>query len=690
MRKRVFLQISNVVDRVPTAILMWAALVGGVLSQPVSAEVVRIEVESRVPFADGHRFGRTGSYEKLTGRLFLEVDPAADANRRVVDLSLAPRNSAGRVEFATDFCLLLPADPTKGNRRLIFGVNNRGNKLLLGAFNERGGNDPTTLADAGNGFLMREGYTVLWCGWNGDVRPGNQRMQIDLPIAKQDGQPITGKVYAEICVNRHEYSQPFDWGNTNSYPVVAGMEEQATLTMRADRGQTPVEVPHDEWAFARFENGDAIPDPRHLYVKEGFRPGWLYELVYTARDPRVTGLGFAAVRDVVAFFRHAEEDAIGTKNPMAGMVQYAYIFGISQSGRFIHHFLHDGFNTDEQQRMVFDAALPHVAGAGKGLFNYRFAQTTRHGSQHEDNLYPSDFFPLNTVPQEDPVTGRRGDTFALPRARGHLPKIFFTLTSTEYWCRAASLLHTDVSGTRDAAIDPNVRVYLFAGNQHGVSRSSARGIYQHQINTLNHRPLLRALLVAMDRWVTTGEEPPSSQYPKIADGTLVPLEIWKRSFPRLPEVRLPDAVYTPLRLDSGPRWTTEGIADHVPPQVGAPYRVLVPAVDADGNELGGIRLPSVSVPLASYSGWNLRGASAGAEGHLARWSGSQWPFSVTRDDRQKTGDPRLSIRERYPTRSSYLADVSEAGLKLYQDRLLLAEDVVQILQSAAGMSYWDE
>ena len=652
------------------------------------AEVVHMEITQREPLAGGHRFDRTGAYEKIVGRLHLEVDPDAPANDRVVDLKLAPRNARGKVEFWTDFCLLAPADPRQGNRRLIYGVNNRGNKLLLGAFNNRLGNNPSTLADMGNGFLMRRGYSILWCGWNGDVLPGNNRLLIGLPVAKKDGKSITGKIYTEVCVDKKCFSQPLCPANSDPYPTVRLDDKTARLTMRPKRSLDAVEVPRDEWAFARWENDKAVADPKHLYLKEGFRPGWLYELVYVGKDPRVTGLGLAAVRDVVSFFRYAADDGQGTPNPLAGAVERAYVFGISQSGRFIHHFIYEGFNADVQRRAVFDGAMAHVAGAGKGFFNHRFAQVTRYGSQHQENLFPCDVFPFTSVRQKDPITGEVGDTLSHARSRGPVPKIFFTQTSAEYWARAASLLHTNVQGTKDVALDPDVRIYFISGAQHVVSSSSNRGIHKYPINTLDHRPVLRALLVALDRWVSDDEAPPESRYPRISDKTLVDLATYRKTFPQIAGLQLPGVYRVPSRLDWGPRWASEGIAEYAPPRIGKPYRPLLPAVDEDGNALAGIRLPEVAVPLATYTGWNFRDAPCGAEGMLARFFGSMFPFPQTPEQQRQTADHRRSILERYPTPESYLAPVTSAALELRRQRFLLDEDVVRLLDTASGRRLW--
>jgi hypothetical protein len=656
---------------------------------PAAGKLVRIEIERREPLADGHAFGQIGPYEKLAGRLHFEVDPDDPANAAVVDLGLAPRNARRRVEFWSDFYLLRPQDPERGNRRLLVGINNRGNKLLLGAFNDRGGNDPTTPADTGNGFLMRRGYTLFWCGWNADVLPGDNRLCLGVPQARKEGAPLEGKVYAEICVDRKAFSAPLAWGNTNVYPSASLDSRTARLTMRPRRTADPVEIPPERWSFARWEDGRAIPDPTHLYVEEGLRPGWLYDLVYTATGSRVTGLGFCAVRDAVAFLRYGEADESGTPNPLAGGIDRAYVFGISQSGRFIHHFVHEGFNADAEGRLVFDAAMPHVAGAGKGFFNHRFAQTTRYGSPHEEHLFPCDFFPLTTVPQKDPVTGEEGDTLAAARARKQLPKIFFTQTSAEYWCRAASLLHTDTEGARDVPLDPNVRIYFIAGAQHIISDSPAKGIYQYPRNVLDHRPPLRALLVALDRWASEGEPPPPSRYPTLADGTLTTMERYRETFPRIPGVTLPEGPFAPLRLDFGPRWRSEGIADHVPPRVGPAYGTRIAAVDADGNDLGGIRLPAVAVPLATYTGWNLRAAEYGAEGMPARFFGACFPFARTDDERRQTGDPRRSILERYPARKDYVERVRAVNAALVREGFLLEEDAARIEASTLAEPHWN-
>ncbi|QDT32334.1 alpha/beta hydrolase domain-containing protein [Thalassoglobus polymorphus] len=650
------------------------------------AEVTRVEIAERKSFAEGHQFGQTGAYELVSGRLYFDVDPLADANSRVCDIDLAPRNPAGRVEFWADFFLLKPVDSSKGNGCLLYDVHNRGSKLALWTFNDAEiTSSPSTMAHAGNGFLMREGYSVLWTGWNGDVvDDGTGRLLAGLPIAKNsDGTSITGLNYVEILVDEPKESQEFyfsPWGTSAGYPTVDLHDSTAKLTRRASRSAEASLVPRDEWAFAEVEGGKVVPHSTSLYVKEGLKPGWIYELVYTARDPRVSGLGLAGLRDAISFFRYNPRTAeAATDNPLSGMCDRAIIFGISQSGRLIHHFMYEGLNNDVKGRTVFDGAVIHVAGAGKGLFNSRFGMATVYGTQLRNNLLPADFFPFTPTLQADRLTNAKGDTLARLRSQGELPKIFFVQTSTEYWSRAGSLLHTDVEGVRDLDLEENARIYLIAGAQHLGATSTDRTICRYMRNPLKHRgPVLRALLKSMDDWVAREAEPPASEYPRIDDGTLVSVQEFQSQFPTIPGVETPAVCYQPLRLNLGPRWQTEGIADIVPPIVGKPYQTLVPAVDEDGNELAGIRLPDVAVPTATYMGWNLRDEAYGAAGSLADLHGGYLPFSATR----QVGDSRVPLNERYRTHEEYLAKYSTAVVSLWQQRFLLAVDAMSMLSEA--------
>jgi Alpha/beta hydrolase domain len=654
----------------------------------LGAEVVRVEVSSREPFAGGIAFGTVGAYEKVRGRLVFAVDPENAANARIVDLRLAPRDLRGRVGFSADFVLLKPVDLSKGNHRLLYDVNNRGNLGILARLNRgEGTNDPSTAAHAGNGFLMRQGYSILWSGWNWDVQPGNGRLQIDLPVATDRGKTITGRVVAEIVVDERTDVRPFAWGDSRCYEVVdATTNRGATLTVRDEQRASRVEIPRERWSFA---------DPTHVRLEGGFEPGRIYELVYTGKDPRVVGLGLAAIRDAISFFHFSTRDAVGAPSPLSRTdsdgttrpdPEKAIAFGISQSGRVVNHMVFQGLHVDEAGRMVFEAAMPHVAGAGKGSFNHRFAQTTRHPSPLEDHQYPADFFPSTTVPDTDPVSGKTGDVLAVAKQMGKVPLLMYTGTSTEYWTRAASPLHVSPDGMRDAGVDEHVRIYFIAGGQHGIAASRDR-VYQNRPNPLDHSPPLRALLLALDRWATTGALPPPSLYPRIDRGELVTAASYAASFPRIPGARPPKSNLEPPRLDLGPRFESEGIVDTQPPAFGPGFATRVPAPDADGNDRGGIRLPDVAVPLGAYTGWNLRPAAMGAEGALARWSGSFFPFAAAAEDRSRSNDPRLSIAERYGGHDDYVGRVAAAAEGLVNQGYLLDEDARTLVETARNLSW---
>lgn len=664
------------------ALLLWA----GWLRAPLCAEVSRVQIDRREPFAEGQAFGTVGPYEVLSGRIYLTADPQSALNSEITDLALAPRNREGLVEYWTDFVLLKPVDLSRGNRRLLYDVNNRGNPLALGSFNQGGGSNRIAQAKPGNGFLMRQGYSVLWSGWNGDVIPGGHRLQIGLPIATAQGAAVTGRTHCEICVETRVDSQPLNWGNSRSAPPAQRGAPDGVLTVRDQRGSAPREVPRTAWRLGRRVGDRFVEDDRSLSVDGGFEPGKIYELVYEARDPRVTGLGLAGVRDLVSFLRHNRGEHFARPNPLSGQIDRAYGFGVSQSGRFLNHFVWQGFNLDPAGGPVFDGLILHVSGAGRGWFNQRFAQTTRHASPHEDLLSPSEEFPFTTTPSRDPVTGAEGDLLARARQAGVVPRMFYVLTSTEYWCRAASLLHTDVAGERDAPVDPSARVYFVCGAQHGVPGNLDRGNLAHPPSPLDPRGILRALLVNLDAWVTRNEPPPDSRIPRLADGTLCTMAEWQRRFPAGTGLRLPAAPLTPLRLDWGPRWSTERIADVVPPRVLGTFPTLVPAVDGDGNEVGGIRLPEVAVPLGIYTGWNLRRAETGGEQVLSRLTGSSASLAWSPETRDRN-DHRPAVRERYGSRDDFVnRRVAVAG-ELVDQRLWLPEEIDRV--RAAAEVAWD-
>ncbi|MEE9442507.1 MAG: alpha/beta hydrolase domain-containing protein [candidate division Zixibacteria bacterium] len=629
----------------------------------VSAKVVRLDISSREIIQNSEEQSMSGPYEMIKGIIYLEVDPNDPANELIVDLKLAQRNSRGNVEFSTEFELCKPVNSDRGNHRLLYFVNNRGNKMGKWHFNYH----------TDKNWLWANGWSYLWCGWNCDVEESDGKLNINLPVINDNGNTITGEIYTEIISYSDEvvYSMPLVWGGSISYAPVTLENTNAVLSKRRYRWEEPIEIPHDSWSFARWEDGNVTPDSGFLYVVDGIEPGWLYDLVYIGKNPKVTGLGLAAIRDVVSFFKYENISNDGVINPLADAIDYAYSWGHSQSGRLLNHFVYQDFNGDERKRIVFDGIMANCPGAGKGQFNSRFAQTTRHGSHHEDNLFPIDFFPFTTVEQYDPITGEKGDGVERARKSGFLPKIFFINSSTDYWTRAASMLHTDVEGQVDSKIDPSVRIYSVAGLAHTDDRI---GIVS------------RALLTALDQWISYGVEPPASQIPKISNGTLVDFETWKGAFPDIPGAIMPPSFYHPYRLNMGPRWDTEGIADYVPPKVGPRYVCLVPQVDKDGNEIAGIRLPDIDAPLTTYTGWGMRSPTYSQT--LGRNRGRVWPLPITSEECKEKIDPRIAILERYPTRADYLFEVTKSILNLKYQGLLLDEDVTRLLIEATQVEYW--
>ncbi|HEY7662256.1 MAG TPA: alpha/beta hydrolase domain-containing protein [Xanthobacteraceae bacterium] len=653
-------------------------LVAASFPPPAAARVERLEISSREPFAGGAEFGAAGAYEKLRGRAFFVLDPGAPANQPIADLVLAPRNAHGRVEFAADFLVLRPASGARRNGTLLYEVNNRGNIGMLRQLDEAAsGNDPTSAAHAGNGFLFRRGFTLVWSAWASDVAaaPGDPRLILRAPVATDNGVPITGQVAYELIVNAPREAARFTGVLGTAYPPAQDGAPDAALTQR-DRPEGEAQlIPRAAWSFV--PSNDGTP-PTEIALVGGFKPGRIYQLTYTARDPTVVALGMAGIRDLLAYLRD---------HPLAGEPPppRRLIFGISQSGRLIQTMLLRGLHVDESGKAVFDGAFIHVAGGGKGGFDYRFAMPTRHFSMLEDHIYPTDFFPFATTSSRDPETGAEGSVLDRARALGAVPKLFYVNNSSEYWNRSASLITTDPAGERDLPPAPEARIYMIAGAQHYVGMLHERGMFANCVNTLNHYRVMRALLVALERWVRDGAEPPPSTYPTIADGTLISLAAQRESFPRIPGVRLPASNLRPPRLDFGPRFATERIADQVPPIAGKPFRTLVPRPDADGNDEGGIALPELSVPLGTRTGFNTRSEAAGFPAATGRWDGSFIPFPRTEAERAAAGDPRRALATRYADRRDYEQKVRSAAAAVVERGFLLPEDVDPLVTQASGL-----
>jgi hypothetical protein len=653
-----------------------SCLVAAAAASAADARVVRIDIVSREAFAGGAPFGDVGAYEKLRGRAWFALDPEAAANAAIADLRLAPRNAQGLVEISADFLMLRPAEPVRGNGTLLYEVNNRGQIAMLGQLDEAPfGNDPSTAADAGNGFLFRQGFTMLWSAWASDVEPGDGRLVLDAPVATQDGRPITGKVAYEVIVDAPRPSARFTGMLGTAYPPATDGASDAALSERDRPEGERRAIARSRWSFVPPDGGGV---PTGIRLDGGFQPGRVYELTYTARDPTVVGLGMAGIRDLMSELR---------THPLAGAPapRHAIVLGISQSGRLIQTMLLRGLNVDEDGHAAFDAAFIHVAGGGKGAFDFRFAMPTRHFSVLEDHIYPTDFFPFTTTIERDPLTGAEASVLDRPRVLGAVPKLFYVNTSAEYWNRSASLIHTDPAGTRDLPPAPEARIYFIAGAQHYVGQPYDGGPLASCVNPLNHYRVLRALLVALQRWVSEGVEPPPSTYPRIADGTLVAIAAFKAAFPPIPGFRLPDSNLRPPRLDFGPRFEGERIADIVPPRMGPPFETLVARPDADGLDQGGIALPEVLVPLGTRTGFNTRTEAAGFPWATGRWDGAFVPFARTEAERRAAGDPRPSLEARYRDRSDYEGRVRAAAARIAAEGFLLPDDTGALVEEAGAL-----
>lgn len=646
-----------------------------VAASPVSAEVVRVEVRSRTDLAGGEAFGAVGSYEKLAGRIFFAIDPALPSNRIIADIDKAPRSAVGRVEFSSDFYLVKPKHIERGNGAVLYEVSNRGGKGMLVFFNHATGSlDPGSAAEMGDGFLMKQGFTLLWVGWQFDPPQRSGLVRLYPPVATDHGKPIRGLVRSDFVGNGRETDHSLADRDHIAYRVADPASPDHVMTVR-DSVEGPRRiVPRDQWGFT--------DDGMRVHLKPAFEANKIYEVVYTAENPAIVGLGAAAIRDTISRLKYGAADAWAIPS---GAVRRALGFGISQTGRFLRTYLYHGFNRDEGNRQVFDGVIAHVAGGGRGSFNHRFAQPSRDAHPYLNFFYPTDIFPFTDVAQTDPETGVTDGLLTHAGLPKLLPKIFYTNTEYEYWGRAASLVHTMIDGARDAPLMDNVRIYLLSAGQHGPAPfPPPQTIGQQRNNPLDFRWAMKALLLAMDRWVAEGTLPPPSRYPRIADGTLVPPD--RLRFPRVPGVNTSTAVHRAYRADYGPRFATEGIVTIEPPRIGKPFPMLVPQGDADGNGIAGIRMPELSVPLATYTGWNLFNPRSGPGDAISSMQGSYIPFARTGADR-KGGDPRLSIEERYRDKDQYVNLVSKAALDLVRQGFLLADDVPTLSRDAAR--HWD-
>ena len=660
----------------------------GVCGIDAEARVVRLVVERTTPYAGGRMFGEHGPFERLEGTVYMEVDPLDPSNAVIVNLDKAPRNPAGRVAYSAPFVIIKPVDVSRGNGKILYGINNRGNTIEL-TFQTFPRLPPGAAPDDGDGLFFRLGYTFVDAGWAGDITTTATRLGADLPVALEpDGGPAVSRIRIEY--SRAGYTVPLK-GNDRfrSYEAADTETALSTLTVRDGVGGARRPIAPDRWGFGRCETGRLSLEPTttDLCLFDGFDPDRIYELTYPAKGPWVMGLGYAVTRDLASFLRYATADDAGNPNPLGAGdgtvgVRRAYGFGISSTGMYMRDFLYLGFNGDEAGRQVFDAVRILIPGTHRLMANVEFADPNVYSrqDQHQD-FTSSSYPPLTYAVTADPVSGIRDGILTRPETD---PLVFHVDTANEFWQMNASLNVHDARG--DAVpIPETVRFYHLANHSHvGASGVAARptdpGTCAYPVNGgFSYAPVLRALIVALDAWADRGVEPPASVYPSVSDGSLVSVAEASAAFPVIPGVTHPGVVNELAWLDFGPAFgPAGGYITELPPIQRGSYPVLVPKPDADGVDAIGIRTVDVAVPVGTNTGWNLR--AAGARGKdLCGLSGSFFRFADTRAERIASGDPRPSLEERYGDHAGFVDAVRRATVDLIDERLLLDEDAATII-----------
>ncbi|MBL8215265.1 MAG: hypothetical protein JNK87_31385 [Bryobacterales bacterium] len=607
-----------------------------------NAALQTVQVIERSDVDQAKAYGGAGAYEQIWAKAYFLLDPKAPSSARISDIDKAPRNDKGQVAFSADIFVMKPRDPSKGNGTVLFEVSNRGGRAQTGMF--------------GAPFLMEQGYTLAWVGWQFDVNDRPQVIKLHAPKA----QGVTGLVRSDYQAKPGDSQFSVAADGHEPYAAAALDQPDARMTVREWSDGPRTIVPRANWRFV-----DAT-----TVAVDGMQPGKTYEVVYTAKDPGISGLGQAAIRDFISFLKFGNTHPTALLGEQKRWIKRAIGYGSSQSGRFLRDFLYNGFNADEQGRIVFEGLIPHIAGAARGGFSHRFAQPSRTAP-----YYNIDVFPFRDLDDTDPITGWRDSILARAQASNTIPKIFYTLTSTEYWARSASLMHTTIDGKADAPLAPNTRIYHFSSTQHGAGNWPTRKSkeMQYALNPHDYKPFMRALLVAMQEWLLAGKEPPASRYASVAQ--LAPFEKlrWPKGNGFVPPVHVRQA----MRLDYGPEFRDKGIITNEPPKaVGKPYAVKLPQLDEDGNELGGLKLPSVAVPLGAAFGWNVPARELGWPMESIGTPGSWIPF------------PADKIKARYGSKEAYLAKVRAAADQLVAARYLLAGDVDALIARSA--SQWDD
>jgi hypothetical protein len=678
-------------------VLAIAFLAAAAAPGPSEARVVRFVVEERVSFASGMAWGTSGAYERLKGTAYMEVDPHDPLNAVIVNLDKAPRNARGMVEFSSPFLILKPVDMTRGNRKLWYGINNRGVCLEVGfrAFPQVGFPstcNPLTAADVGtNNILLHQGYATVDAGWHGDGVPNPNQLFPNFPVATQpDGSPIVGPLRLEYTTASNTFTQPLVTG-WRPYEAADTNTAHSTLTVR-DRADAPkVPIPADRWAFGRCPTGagSLVPTTTDLCLFDGFVANKIYELIYPAKDPIVMGLAYAVTRDIGSFLRYQAHDDAGTPNPLALSPTHvgigrAYSSGTSSTGMYQREFLYLGFNEDESHRKVFDGVTIYSAATHRLFANVQFAHPTFFSGQDQHHDYTSNSIaPLTFAVTTDPISGIRDGILKRPATD---PFVFQIDEELVFWQWKASLNVVDGLG-QGIPVPNNARLYFQNGFGHigavgllappqpaGICQNPTQGLAAVSVTP-------RALVIAMDEWADQGITPPKSNYPGIQHKTLVPLDGYRAAFPAIPGVEPPSVMNELNVLNFGPFFDSEGgLQTLLPPVLGPRYTVLVPTPDEDGVGLAGIQTIFTRAPLGTNVGWNVRAGFRAPD--LCSLSGSFVPFAETKAERLASGDSRKSLEERYKDHDGFVKAVRKAAKKLVRERFLLEEDAETFIRAA--------
>lgn len=640
------------------------------------AKVTHIDIQSTSLYQNGKQYGKIGTYDLLKGKVYFEIDPLAPINQAVVDIQFAPRDEKGMVHFSADIILILPTDKSKINGSLIYEFNNRGGMLL-------------PYVDAETNALFSRGFVFISTGWIGELLPNKNKLRLQAPIAYgSNNTSIVGKIRQEIIGQKGKNRLNVNGAGHGAYEPTGKGYKTATLTKRMRETDPRQVIPNKKfyvesnWSAYSCER-DGLPEVE-LIVEDSFEANYIYELIYEAKNPIVQGLGFIGIRDIISFLRYEKEE----KNPLLDFNNQPFInrtisFGISQSGRAIRMFLYEGFNEDEKGRIVFDGAVPMVAGAGMGFFNHRFASPTRFSTQRESHLFPADVFPFTYGESTDLFSDKKDGILKQAFAKKVAPKIMHIQSSAEYWHRCAALAHIDLNTSTDAILPDNVRMYSIVG-QHGSGSGipSTKKTGSIAINHTNYSPFVRTLIIALDDWIKTDKTPPPSVYPKLSDGTLVEWKASKVGWKKIPGISYPTVIQKAFTANYGANFLSAKQITQHPPIIKEEYPIYLPKLDGDNNEMGMLKVPAVTVPTGTYTGWNLRTSSIGAKGALLRLTGGYIPFPKTKKERRMNDDPRKSVAERYTNFEAYLTAYKKATVELVQQGYLLEEEIKKILELA--------